>query len=152
MKRTGILFVLVATAACTAAYGQFEVPWFTVDGGGAMNSTGGSFAVSGTIGQPDAGTMSGGGYVLSGGFWVSSVTGGPASCGCGDLDQDGIVNLIDFTTFASCFGLTGPEIGCDESVFSCADLNGDNVVNLTDFSLFSTAFGLPPVGNPPNCQ
>ena len=32
-------------------------------------STGGVFTVSGTIGQPDAGTMSGGNYTLQGGFW-----------------------------------------------------------------------------------
>jgi hypothetical protein len=38
------------------------------DGGGGT-STGGVFAVSGTIGQPDAGAMSGGNYTLQGGFW-----------------------------------------------------------------------------------
>src|SRR4051794_26769393 len=41
---------------------------FTIDGGGGT-STGGVYAVSGTIGQPDAGTMSGGNYTLQGGFW-----------------------------------------------------------------------------------
>lgn len=37
--------------------------------GGGGTSTGGVYAVTGTIGQPDAGTMSGGTYTLSGGFW-----------------------------------------------------------------------------------
>jgi hypothetical protein len=32
-------------------------------------STGGTYQVVGTIGQPDAGTMSGGNYTLRGGFW-----------------------------------------------------------------------------------
>src|SRR5262249_54357960 len=32
-------------------------------------STGGVFSVSGTIGQPDAGHMSGGNFTLDGGFW-----------------------------------------------------------------------------------
>src|SRR5690606_5636596 len=32
-------------------------------------STGGVYSVSGTIGQPDAGTMSGGNFTLNGGFW-----------------------------------------------------------------------------------
>ena len=36
--------------------------------GGGM-STGGVFAVSGTIGQPDAGTLNGGSYTVQGGFW-----------------------------------------------------------------------------------
>lgn len=46
----------------------FDIPWFTIDGGGG-SSTGGVFALEGTIGQPDAGSMSGGAYTLSGGFW-----------------------------------------------------------------------------------
>ncbi len=46
----------------------FSIPWWTVDGGGGT-SLGGGFAVSGTIGQPDAGTLSGGSYTIRGGFW-----------------------------------------------------------------------------------
>jgi hypothetical protein len=52
----------------TAHAQQYSVDWFTIDGGGGT-STGGVFTVSGTIGQPDAGQMSGGTYTLSGGFW-----------------------------------------------------------------------------------
>ena len=47
---------------------SYSIDWFTIDGG-AGTSTGGVYAVSGTIGQPDAGTMSGGNYTLDGGFW-----------------------------------------------------------------------------------
>ena len=36
---------------------------------GQVPCTGGVYAVSGTIGQADAGTMSGGNYTLQGGFW-----------------------------------------------------------------------------------
>jgi hypothetical protein len=42
-------------------------PW-TVDGGGGT-STGGLFGLSGTAGQPDAGSLTGGIYTLVGGFW-----------------------------------------------------------------------------------
>ncbi len=41
--------------------------WLKIAGSGT--STGGVYSVSGTIGQPDAGTLRGGGYTLSGGFW-----------------------------------------------------------------------------------
>ena len=41
---------------------------FSIDGGGGT-STGGVFSVSGTIGQPDAGHMTGGMFTLDGGFW-----------------------------------------------------------------------------------
>ena len=47
---------------------SYSIDWFTADGGGG-SSTGGVYSVSGTIGQPDAGVMSGGNYALAGGFW-----------------------------------------------------------------------------------
>jgi len=46
----------------------YSIDWFTIDGGGGT-STGGVYSVSGTIGQPDAGHMSGGNFTLDGGFW-----------------------------------------------------------------------------------
>ncbi len=48
----------------------YELSWRTIDGGGAMNLSGGSYTLNGTIGQPDAGKMSGGSFVHIGGFWV----------------------------------------------------------------------------------
>ena len=47
----------------------YDLSWFTIDGGGATFSTGGSYSLSGTIGQADAGTLNGGTYTLAGGFW-----------------------------------------------------------------------------------
>ncbi len=48
----------------------FAIDWFTIDGGGGTSSSaGGEFSVSGTIGQPDPGTASGGPFSLQGGFW-----------------------------------------------------------------------------------
>ena len=64
-------FGLLALAGMKAS-AQFTIDSFTIDGGGT--STGGAFALSGTIGQPDAGTMSGGNYSLAGGFWGVSPT------------------------------------------------------------------------------
>jgi hypothetical protein len=46
----------------------FAIDWFTIDDGGGT-STGGVYALSGTIGQPDAGLMTNGPYSLTGGFW-----------------------------------------------------------------------------------
>src|SRR5436190_23908160 len=54
--------------ARVASAQSFVIDWFTIDGGGGT-STGGVFSLSGTIGQPDAGQMSGGNYSLDGGFW-----------------------------------------------------------------------------------
>ena len=59
---------LFLSAVCTS--GQFTIDWFTIDGGGGT-STGGVFAVNGTIGQPDGSTqpLAGGNFSLSAGFW-----------------------------------------------------------------------------------
>jgi len=60
----GILAWLVPQSAAQS----YTIDWFTIDGGGGT-STGGAYSVSGTIGQPDAGKMSGGNFTIDGGFW-----------------------------------------------------------------------------------
>ncbi|MGO8700545.1 MAG: hypothetical protein ACLQVY_22880 [Limisphaerales bacterium] len=48
----------------------YSIDWYKIAGGGGASS-GGSYTVTGTIGQHDAGTpMTGGIYSLSGGFWA----------------------------------------------------------------------------------
>ena len=55
---------------------DFDLSWYTVDGGGTMLSSGGEFTLGGTIGQPDACVMTGGEFELSGGFWPGTLRGG----------------------------------------------------------------------------
>jgi hypothetical protein len=69
--KTGLKITLLALSLTTfvaQAQTNYTIDWFTIDGGGGT-STGGTYQVSGTIGQPDAGAMSGGNYSLTGGFW-----------------------------------------------------------------------------------
>ena|ERR1700729_2880570 len=47
---------------------SYEISWYKIAGGGGT-STNSGYSLSGTIGQVDAGTMSGGAYTLAGGFW-----------------------------------------------------------------------------------
>ncbi|MCI0474659.1 MAG: hypothetical protein L0Y55_00270 [Anaerolineales bacterium] len=67
------LVVLIALPSAlpvkAAPSNGYELSWWTVDGGGATFSTGGAYSLGGTIGQADAGALSGGSYALSGGFW-----------------------------------------------------------------------------------
>ena len=49
-----------------------------------------------------------------------------------DMNNDGIVNIIDLTLVASNFGKTGQ---------NDADVNGDGVVNIIDLTLVAAAFG-----------
>ena len=64
-----IAAVLGASAARAQTGGGYDLTWSTIDAGGG-SSAGGSYQLTGTLGQPDAGTtLSGGSYSLSGGFW-----------------------------------------------------------------------------------
>ena len=63
---------LLPVVFCANALAQsYSIDWYKIAGGGGMNSTGGVYSVSGTIGQHDAGgPMTGGNYSLTGGFWA----------------------------------------------------------------------------------
>jgi hypothetical protein len=67
MKKIIFLFTLFAPMLGFAQ--QYSIDWYKVAGGGGTSS-GGSYTLSGTIGQPDASSaMTGGSYSLTGGFW-----------------------------------------------------------------------------------
>ena len=66
-----ILSVLAALLLPAMARAQqYSNNWYKVSGGGGT-STNGTYSISGTIGQHDAGgPMTGGGYSVTGGFWA----------------------------------------------------------------------------------
>jgi hypothetical protein len=65
----GLLLSFVVTVAVYAQVGgDYDLSWGTIDNGGKY-SAGGPFWLGGTIGQPDAGSLSGGDFELTGGFW-----------------------------------------------------------------------------------
>jgi len=65
-KNLTFLSLLLSSIGFTQSY---SVDWYKISGGGGT-STGGTYQVSGIIGQPDAsGAMSGGNYSVTGGFW-----------------------------------------------------------------------------------
>ena len=124
-----------------AGPGPFDLSWHTIDGGGGTSTGGagaGSFELSGTIGQPDAGPatpMTGGGaggFSLTGGFWP----GAAAGPGClGDLNNSGAVNVTDLLQLISNWGA---------GAGNPADLNNDNTVNVGDLLLLISHWGLCP--------
>jgi hypothetical protein len=67
---TGFVSTFLAVPGLHAqSGGPYDLSWFTIDAGGGT-STGGPYSLSGTVGQPDAGSpMTGGQYSLIGGFW-----------------------------------------------------------------------------------
>ena len=66
--KTAILSALLLLITAAGYAQNYAIDWYSIDGGGGT-STNGQFALSGTIGQPDAGHMSGGTFTLDGGFW-----------------------------------------------------------------------------------
>jgi hypothetical protein len=54
----------------------YDLRWYTVDGGGYTWSSGGTYTLGGTVGQPDAGNQAGGNYWLGGGFWDGALGAG----------------------------------------------------------------------------
>jgi hypothetical protein len=65
-----LYFCFLLSVFTFRGWGQsYSIDWFKTTGGGGT-STGATYQVTGTIGQPDAGVaMSGGSYSLTGGFW-----------------------------------------------------------------------------------
>jgi len=83
--RTWFAFAVILFALSSLAHAQpYAIDWYKISGGGGT-STGATYQVSGTIGQPDAGSaMSGGPYSVTGGFWsliaVVQTAGLPSLC------------------------------------------------------------------------
>lgn len=129
-QRTGGPFAAQDKGMPAAQLGpDYDLSWHTIDGGGVMFSTGGDFELSGTIGQPDAGTLTSGEYTLTGGFWFALAP--------GDCNSDGGVTLFDYGDFEGC--LSGPGAGVAPGC-ACFDLNRDGTIDLLDFADFQSAF------------
>ena len=63
-----IVLIFASFAGARLSGQQFNIAWHSIDGGGGTSASG-VYRLSATIGQPDAGQMSGGNYSLTGGFW-----------------------------------------------------------------------------------
>ena len=135
--------LIVLSAGIASGY---EIDWHTLDGGGGT-STGGDYSLSGTVGQPDAGTMTlaGGSFELHGGFWIglTCTLSIPA-----DYDDDCDVDQDDFTLFESC--ASGPDVPYTDD---CADkdFDTDNDVDHNDFAVFQRCITGSGVIGDPNC-
>ena len=126
VAKYGLAFwmTVLIMSATSASASQYSIDWFTIDGGGGTSS-GGSYTITGTIGQPDAGWGIGGSYELLGGF----MPGGPLC----------FVQFDDFARFADSW------LAADLT----ADLDDDNDIDfgdlqyLTDFWLLGCPYGWP---------
>ena len=101
--------------AASIVHADYQIDWYTIDGGGGTSS-GGSYVLTGTIGQPDASSSQSDAFIVLGGFWPT----GPIC----------IVNLEHFASFAEYWLMTGPGLPADLYV------DEYNIVNLNDLDVF----------------
>ncbi len=130
----GRLLLCSAILVCAAGAQDYAIDWYTMDGGGAMFTTGALYELSGTIGQPDAGrVMTGGDYALIGGFWPPVA----AAEACGDCptdaNDDGETGPFDLATLLAAWGPV--EAG------HCLDANDDGDIGPLDLAILLAAWG-----------
>jgi hypothetical protein len=114
-----------------------DASWHTTHGGG--RSTGGSFTVTGVIGQT-AGKSSGGSYEVTGGFvsvFLGDGTPEPPEFHPADINRDGVVNAVDVQLVIN----AALSLPIDPSYN--ADINNDGLVNAVDVQqVINAALGL----------
>jgi hypothetical protein len=126
-------FIAALLLAGGAAQGQIaSMSWRTVDGGGGT-STAGGFTVHGTIGQTDAGILSGGGYAILGGFWGGIASTPQCYANCDHSTTAPILNANDFICFQIQFVANNPYANCDQSTTP-------PILNANDFICFLAKF------------
>ena len=96
MKTIYLLMTLLFMVSMVNA--DYSISWHTIDGGGGMSS-GGTYTLTGTIGQHDADWSEGGQYEVLGGFWP----GGPLC----------FVDFEHFARFADYWLQTGAGLPAD---------------------------------------
>jgi len=140
-SRLWLFFFILPSAFCLRAWGQYSIDWQTIDGGGGT-STGGVYSVTGTIGQPDAGAMSGGNFTLDGGFWgiVAAIQtpGAP------------LLSIFHTTTNTVVVSWPSPSTGwtLQQNTNSVSSLNWSNVTaTIQDDTTTKTLIVNPPAGN-----
>ena len=114
-----VLIVIGGSAAAFHSGPGSELRNWTNDSGGGTSSNG-THVIRGTIGQPDAGTLTLGNRTIAGGFWGPEIAGNTCTT---DVNGDSDTNVLDLlavlAAWASC-------PGCPE------DVNDDAVVNVLD--------------------
>jgi hypothetical protein len=104
-------FLLITAASPAAALAQpFVIQSHTFDSGGATALAAGPYALGGTIGQSDAGTLVAGAFECQGGFWNA----GSAAAACyADCDGAGGLTANDFICFLGAYNNGASYANCD---------------------------------------
>lgn len=139
MIAIGIMGFVAATTTQSIAGESWRISWYSIDGGGTIASRGGSYSMSGTIGQTDTAVLRAVeslNYEVIGGFWAADVT--RPSCSC-TTATDCRATVCDADNACN-------RVSCDagECTFSCTqfgDVTGQNgQINLDDILYVLSGF------------
>ena len=125
-----ILAAAIAAPASAQTGGGFDLSWWSIDCGGGI-ATAGPLTLSMTLGQPDAGRMTGGTLVLYTGYWSAAAP--PCYGNCDGSAVPPILNVADFSCFLNRYAAGDPYANCDGSTTP-------PILNVADFSCFLNAF------------
>ena len=131
-SRTLLSALLLAALFPSAALAQFQIDWYTIDGGGG-SSAGGGLSLIGTIGQPDTGASTGGAFQCGGGFWGGSAAAPPCYANCDGSTVPPILNVSDFICFQTKYAANDPYANCDGSTTV-------PILNVSDFICFQSQY------------
>jgi hypothetical protein len=141
-----LVAALCAAPAHAQSGGDFDLTWYSVDGGGEQASAG-DLVVFGTVGQTDVDQRAvGGGFTVVGGFWTIPFQ--PSVCPVdiantdGEPGADGAVDNGDFTLFFNAFfaDLSDPIRTYADVANTDGELPPDGAIDNGDFTLFFSIF------------
>lgn len=92
-----LALLLIALPVLAQSGGGYDLSWWSVDGGGGGGSTGDVFSLRGSAGQADAGTLTGGEFELTGGFWHGPITAPPRAITDLQASKDGDKCLLQWS-------------------------------------------------------
>jgi len=139
--------IAVSVPAFAQSGGGFELKVSHIGSGTVEPLTGGGFIMQGTVGQAGAGTVSGGGFELTLGFWSVAL-----SEGCGDACQlygdvfpvggDCVIDVDDLLITLD--GFSDPDAHPETDIAPCG---GNGVIDVDDIlaelDAFSGIFACP---------
>lgn len=143
---SGMLIITCAGMLAAQSGGPFELSWSTMDAAGVVQSTGGPYSLSGTLGQADSSIMAVPSLTLIGGFWSIS---NRFPFAPPDLDQDYDVDYDDIEYFVAC--ATGDLLGPPIIDCASADLDGDGDVDASDFGVLQQCLSGSSILPAPDC-
>lgn len=128
MNRLAILAMGLLLAVLPALGQDYDLSWYTIDGGGAALTGPGGYELLGTVAQADADAeeLSGDGYSLVGGFWSAVAP----FCTClADVNADERIDGADIQQFVDCAISDGGDC-------PCADINRSGGIDPADLADF----------------